>query len=372
MVRIGSCQKMAHMVFSIFCNYSAALHLHTIRPSRIANYRSLRSAPLTCSSACWSLCPDGYTSKALLNSYRLEFWSSIQLHLNSYNLLIITGKFKMLNNTFVHIQGIGRKTEERFWEAGVRTWDDFRSPYPLNISAGKADLMERILDQSRANLPDNPMYFSRLLPTREHWRLFPHYQNSTAYLDIETTGMDGYGDHITTISIYDGTDIRYYVYGDNLDDFVDDVIRYDLLVTYNGKCFDIPFIENFFRIKLNKAHIDLRYILKNLGYSGGLKGCEKQFGLDRGELDGVDGYFAVLLWREYERTGNRKALETLLAYNIEDVVNLEYLMVESYNLNVLETPFYENQLPQPARPNLPFSPDSNLIDEIKARYYFSG
>ena len=66
-------------------------------------------------------------------------------------------------------------------------------------------------------------------------------------------------------------------------------------MTYNGKSFDIPFIESHFGAKLTHAHIDLRYILASLGYRGGLKGCEKQLGIDRGDLKNVDGYFAVLL-----------------------------------------------------------------------------
>jgi uncharacterized protein YprB with RNaseH-like and TPR domain len=52
---------------------------------------------------------------------------------------------------------------------------------------------------------------------------------------------------------------------------------------YNGKTFDVPFIEKYFGIRMNHAHIDLRYVLKSLGYAGGLKRCEKALGLDRGE-----------------------------------------------------------------------------------------
>ena len=59
---------------------------------------------------------------------------------------------------------------------------------------------------------------------------------------------------------------------------------------------------------MNQAHIDLRYLLKSLGYTGGLKGCEKKAGIDRGELDGVNGYFAVLLWQDYQRNRNEKPL----------------------------------------------------------------
>jgi len=66
---------------------------------------------------------------------------------------------------------------------------------------------------------------------------------------------------------------------------------------------------------------------------------EKKAGIDRGELEKIDGYFAVLLWNDYRINHNRKPLEILLAYNIQDVVNLEILMVLSYNLKLKDTPF---------------------------------
>src|SRR5262249_32749913 len=112
----------------------------------------------------------------------------------------------------------------------------------------------------------------------------------------------------------------------------------------------------------------LRYVLASLGYSGGLKGCERQLGIDRGELDGVDGYFAVLLWRDYQQ-GNNAALETLLAYNALDVVNLERLMVEAYNKKIEETPFaLVNELPLPIPPEtLPFQPDLETIERIRRK-----
>jgi uncharacterized protein len=165
--------------------------------------------------------------------------------------------------------------------------------------------------------------------------------------------------------------IKYYVQGQNLDAFVDDIEKYNVIVTYNGKTFDVPFIEKYFCIRLNHAHIDLRYVLKSLGYAGGLKRCEKALGLDRGDLDGVDGFFAVLLWREFVQAGSTKALETLLAYNIEDVVNLETLMVKAYNMKLKDTPFSRTHaLPQPEIPDIPFKPDRSIIERIRQRYQF--
>ena len=69
-----------------------------------------------------------------------------------------------------------------------------------------------------------------------------------------------------------------------------------------------------------------------LAYKGGLKKIEPRFGLTRPpDLIGLDGYDAVLLW-ERARRGNRMARDLLLRYNREDVVNLESLMEQAYQL----------------------------------------
>jgi uncharacterized protein YprB with RNaseH-like and TPR domain len=213
----------------------------------------------------------------------------------------------------------------------------------------------------------NPKHFAEKIPANQHWRFFPEFRDSTAYLDIETTGLDSWGHEITTIALYDGNSIFTYVQGQNLDAFEEDIQRYRVIVTYNGKCFDIPFIESYFRMKVPQVHIDLRYLLRSLGYTGGLKGCEKKAGIDRKELEGVDGYFAVLLWQDYQRTKNEKALETLLAYNIQDVVNLETLILLAYNLKLKETPFvHTHQLPYPPASQIPFKADLEMVERIRA------
>ncbi len=190
-----------------------------------------------------------------------------------------------------------------------------------------------------------------------------------AFLDIETTGLGNYGDYITTIALYDGTTIRHYVHGDNLPQFEQDILAYDLLVTFNGKCFDIPFIESYFHMQLPTPHIDLRYVLASLGYRGGLKQIERTLGFDRGELAEVDGYFAVILWQDYLRKENRAALDTLLAYNMLDTVNLEALMVLAYNLKIEQTPFAESlRLPDPPSPTIPFAADMPTVERLRRQY----
>lgn len=272
----------------------------------------------------------------------------------------------MLKNTFLHLNDCTAATEKRLWEAGIRRWEDALCVGVVKTSRTKTLSVGAQIEESFRHLENNnPNYFSERLPTKEHWRFFPEFRHSIAYLDIETTGLN-FGDTITTIAIYDGERVSCYVQGENLSDFLRDIARYSLLVTYNGKCFDVPFIERFFGVKLPHVHLDLMYVLRSLGYKGGLKGCEKQLGLDRGELEGVDGFFAVLLWRDYKKTKNLKALETLLAYNVQDVVNLETLLTICYNKKIAETPFNEsNLLTFSEAPRLPFAADEETIRRLQ-------
>lgn len=283
-------------------------------------------------------------------------------------------KYAMLRNTFCHIPGIGPRFERRLWEAGIHTWETCLNARTVNgiprfpKKAGTLDSIKRHLEASLIKLDEgDPVFFSRSLTAREEWRLFPEFRSSVAYIDIETNGYMGPYGYITAVSLYDGRELRYYVRGENLDDLKEDIFAYKVLVTYNGKCFDIPFIENHLGIRLEHAHIDLRFLLHDLGFKGGLKGCERLIGIERGDLKGVDGYFAVLLWKDYRKNKNPKALETLLAYNIQDVVNLEPLMITAYNLKLAKTPFEKTHLiATAAAPSLPFSPDIETIERIRA------
>jgi uncharacterized protein YprB with RNaseH-like and TPR domain len=274
----------------------------------------------------------------------------------------------MLTNTFIHIQGIGAITEQRLWESGISDWDSIDRNLPAPVSPNRKYFLLNGVEESKRHLDGcNPAYFSKLLPANQCWRLFPEFRDSIAYLDIETTGLDRYFNDITTIALYDGHTVKTYVQGQNLDDFVNDIQKYKVIVSYNGKCFDVPFIESYFKIRLNHAHIDLRYILQSLGFRGGLKGCEQQLGIDRGDLKDIDGFFAVLLWDEYQKSGDQKALDTLLAYNVQDTVTTENLMVTAYNMKLQQTPFYEKLFIDDSAPPLanPYRVDLATIARIK-------
>ena len=275
----------------------------------------------------------------------------------------------MLQHTFCHIQGIGEKTEQRLWSAGITHWNKWRDPIGVPLSKRSKMEIPEIFEHSLDALEKgDPTFFSNRLGSGDSWRLFTQFRSTTAYIDIETTGL-GEDAEITTIAMYDGNAIYSYVNGRNLEDFLEDVQRYNVLVSYNGKSFDIPFIEKHFKTTLPHAQIDLRFVLAKLGIKGGLKGCEKQLGINRGALDGVDGSFAVILWRLFERNNDEKALTTLLAYNIEDTVNLERLLVEAWNRNIEKTPFSSYLLSYPEPPRLDFHPDYDCVERIKKQFF---
>jgi hypothetical protein len=272
----------------------------------------------------------------------------------------------MLPNTFCHLVGIGPKKERALWDDGMRCWDDVKAAAAADSRAAK---LARRLEESHERFEQrDARWFHKALSSAEEWRVFRDFRNRCAYLDIETTGLGGGTDHITSIALYDGADVHTYVHGINLDEFREDIGRFDLLVTYNGKTFDLPFIRQTMGLPMQQAHIDLRYVLARLGYKGGLKGCEKALGLDRGELDGVDGYFAVLLWQEYLRHDSAEALETMLAYNAEDVVNLEPLMLMAWNMLLTETPFAgEHRLEVTPPAPVPHTPHIPTVHRLKRR-----
>ncbi len=165
----------------------------------------------------------------------------------------------MLRNTFCHMPGIGPKAEARLWDGGILTWEHALRADALPLSPAKSEATARLSEESLERLEaGDARHFAEALPSNQQWRLFPEFADSVAYLDIETTGLGGPGDYITCVGLYDGRSIRTYVHGQNLEDFRDDIRDCRLLVTYNGKTFDVPFIRNYLALRMEPAHVALR------------------------------------------------------------------------------------------------------------------
>ena len=241
----------------------------------------------------------------------------------------------MLEYTFRHLPNIGSVTERELWKRGIHTWRDF-------LDASATDLPSRIrapwyrnrISESLSRLESgDSAHFARPTWNSLSWRLYADFRHNAAFLDIETTGLSPSSSIVTLVGIHDRDGFHHFVHGQNLEDLREAVERYDLIVTYNGASFDLPFIEHHMgRMFAHTPHIDIMYPLRWAGYKGGLKAVERRLRVGRpSSLDGIGGFHAVLMWRMWARGGRRDALDTLIRYNAEDVYSLPKLAEIAYN-----------------------------------------
>lgn len=240
----------------------------------------------------------------------------------------------MLEQTFSHIPGIGTTAEQSLWEQGCHSWQallDHLDTY--RVGQAETQNVKEHLERSIASLAElDPRYFTFTLGQKEAWRAFPEFRSRCVYLDIETDGGSG-GNSVTTVGMYDGREFVALIKDQNLDEFPERIAEYGMIVTFFGASFDLPMLQKRFRgLRFDQIHIDLCPTLRRVGYRGGLKKIERQVGISRGDdTDGLNGMDAVRLWRRFTLLRDDEALRTLIAYNREDVVNLERLTELAYS-----------------------------------------
>jgi uncharacterized protein YprB with RNaseH-like and TPR domain len=239
----------------------------------------------------------------------------------------------LLESTFLHAKGDGRTTEIKLWEAGAHSWDHYLaspdSRWPLSVA--QRTLLTETVEESIERLEAEDFgWFAELLPVSEHWRAVPAFGHRMAFVDIETNGGMNPED-LTVVGVFDGRKMTQYVQGQNLDQFPESLEEAAVIITFFGTGFDLPFLRRAFpSLAMPQLHVDLCYMLKRLGYRGGLKSIENQMGIRRSNATtGLSGMDAVRLWQQY-RHGSQRSLQTLLAYNAEDVRNMSELLSEGY------------------------------------------
>lgn len=231
-----------------------------------------------------------------------------------------------IENSFILAPGIGKKTEEKLWKSKVTHWKDF--PDNDIVTGKRKEKVKQFLDKAKKNLEvDNTHFFNKNLPNKEKWRIYRNFEEKTCFFDIETTGLDKKRNKVTTITFHRGDETKTLVRGDNLnrETLKQEIFKSKVLVSFNGKRFDQPFLEHNFNLDIETPHIDLMYPCKQLGYTGGLKKIEKDLQIER-ELEDIDGREAVKLWKKYEKNDNENALQKLVKYNKYDTVNLKSLL----------------------------------------------
>lgn len=235
----------------------------------------------------------------------------------------------VLKNTFSHI--VNKNIEREIWRQNIYSWEDFlENHHKVQIKDAKKHRLVHEVQRSldAFNKKDFSYFVNNL---KEHWRAYPELKNKCCFLDIETTGLSRYHDDVTLIGLYDGNESRIFINGVDLEEFNNEIKKYDMIVTYNGKCFDVPFIKaKFPDIDFNKLHVDLRFDMRKIGYNGGLKAIERMVGINRdSEVQDIGGFEAVRLWYRYLK-GDKGALDLLIKYNKADIENLKTLMDFTY------------------------------------------
>lgn len=233
----------------------------------------------------------------------------------------------MLQHTFIHLRGVGAATERDLWRRGFRSWDEFLTGCRTWRLANRPlrQLEPAVLAAQAALGKGDIEYFERALPPSERWRMYPDFADRVGFVDIETTGLQPRVDQITVIGLLARGRYQSFVRGQNLAQFPAAAMECDLLVTFNGASFDLPFLRHQFPRLRVRAHLDLRYPLNRLGLWGGLKVAEGAVGVRRPRaLRDLNGFDAIRLWRDHTR-GRKGALKTLLAYAQADVEGLPRL-----------------------------------------------
>ena len=232
-----------------------------------------------------------------------------------------------VENSFLPAPGVGERTERRLWETGVTHWDDFDGDGP-GVGDATAENIYSFIDDARRALDDGDTgFFADVLPNGELWRLYENVAEDAAFFDIETTGLDKRASKVTTVSVHRGGDTTTLVRGSDLtDERLRELLDAPMVVSFNGKRFDAPFVEHNFDVSVDVPHLDLMYPCRRLDLDGGLKQVEQDLGVAREGVEDVDGREAVRLWRRYENRNDEAALDRLVEYNRYDTQNLQTIL----------------------------------------------
>lgn len=166
-------------------------------------------------------------------------------------------------------------------------------------------------------------------------------------LDIETTGLDPSRNKFVLGGVYDGPSNQLHQVlaesrieeAEVLAEYMDTLAELDVVITYNGRHFDIPFIDT--RLKKHpevstlscsflydldlyqvlSGHSPIRRLVPNMRQ----KTVENYMGLWETRTDEISGAESVDLFNRYEATADPEAERKILLHNNDDVRQLTRL-----------------------------------------------
>ncbi|MEQ1730370.1 MAG: ribonuclease H-like domain-containing protein [Vicinamibacterales bacterium] len=250
---------------------------------------------------------------------------------------------KFLERTFQLTKGVGPWRERDLWARELATWSDFEKAAAAGVVMNDRldrELLEAIGKARDALSRRSLAELAKLVPAKEHWRLYGHFLDDAAFFDIEADG-----EHVpTVVGVMDREGVATFRRGHTLRQLPQRLAKSPIWVTFNGSVFDVPALEKAFETMIPLpnggegwgegiafpkplVHLDLRFLIRHAKLKGGLKGVEDTIGLGRPpHLKGVKGLDAIRLWREWNFNGDLKALRILVEYNLYDAINLRSVL----------------------------------------------
>ena len=174
------------------------------------------------------------------------------------------------------------------------------------------------------------------MPCGHRVRVLADYIDQAMFLDVETTGLSSHAQIICISTSLNGK-ATSFVRGRDLEQFLRIWAKAKIVVTFNGKRFDVPLVQRGFSLSTMPAHIDLMDEARHFGYTGGLKTIENQIGFQRKRTSCKNGTDAPILWKSYCDEKNMDALKALVQYNKEDVRVLTLLWRKILKLSLENT-----------------------------------
>jgi len=165
---------------------------------------------------------------------------------------------------------------------------------------------------------------------------------SVVFVDLETTGLSATPVFLigTMECSEDGLVFRQYFARDYsqeisiLSAFNDRLASTQMLVSFNGKSFDLPYLRNravALGVKMRKrlAHLDLLHEARKL-YAGRLPNCKLQtleYGVcGRSRGDDIPGSEIPAAYHEFVRTADAGKISLILKHNLFDLLTMADLM----------------------------------------------
>jgi uncharacterized protein len=240
----------------------------------------------------------------------------------------------MIENTFQAFKGISNAKEKKLWADGIESWKNFVKQDKIKglSHERKKTIDYKIMECMKKLHERDDRYFVSILPLKLHYRYYPMIRDELLFLDIESYGYNRM--HEITIIGLGNTEYVKLIRADRTDSSEIRRIISECkgIVTYNGRSYDLPILKKRYGIDFSgKFIIDLRHMMRELGYVGGLKKIEEEMGIKRKLSHKIMNGDPINLWKAYKATGESHFIELLAEYVEADVSSLPIMLDYAYN-----------------------------------------